>query len=123
MMARGRHGALERRILDLLWDRGESTVREVMDRLDRVHAYTTVMTVLDRLDRKGALAREKDGVAWRYRPVASREEVLGEKMAALFAEGKPEALLLSFLDRAEQVDPQVLDRLDALIKKHRGRRS
>lgn len=121
-MARGRHGALEKRILDLLWDRGDGTVREVMDRLGSSHAYTTVMTVLDRLFKKGALAREKDGAAWRYRPIAAREDVLGEQMAALFAEGKPGPLLQSFLDRAEQVDPQLLDRLDALIKKHRRRK-
>lgn len=124
-MAGTRRGALEKKILNLLWDRGDATVREVLDRLDGSQAYTTVMTVLDRLHKKGALTREKEGQAWRYRPAATREEVLGERMAALLAEApdRPEPLLSSFLDRAEAIDPELLDRLEELIKRHRRRRS
>jgi len=63
--------------MDLLWrwDRG-STVREVVDQLreQRQIAYTTVMTVMDNLHRKGWLVRTREGRAYRYVPVSSREE-------------------------------------------------
>ena len=122
---KNKRGMLEKKILDLLWDHGAATVREVMVRLGSSHAYTTVMTILDRLYKKGALARQKDGQAWRYQPIASRGKVLGERMANLLdqAGGESEPLLMSFIDRAEEIDPEVLDRLEALIKKHRRGKS
>jgi predicted transcriptional regulator len=42
-------GHLESRVMDVLWARGESSVRDVADQLERPLAYTTVMTTLDRL--------------------------------------------------------------------------
>ena len=70
-------GDLEASVMDRLWAwEHPATVREVLDdlRRDRDLAYTTVMTVLDNLHRKGWLTRELDGRAYRYRPVASRQE-------------------------------------------------
>ena len=49
-------GPLEVTVMEILWARGESNVRDVVDRLDRPLAYTTVMTTLDRLFKKGLLA-------------------------------------------------------------------
>lgn len=53
-------GALERAVMDQLWDQGEpQTVRQVHDglRTERELAYTTVMTVLQRLARKGLVTQ------------------------------------------------------------------
>lgn len=57
------------------WDRPVA-VREVLDDLakDRALAYTTVMTVLDNLHGKGLVRRTKEGRAFRYVPLLSREE-------------------------------------------------
>lgn len=76
-------GDLERAVMDVLWDSdGVMTVREVHERLgqDRELAYTTVMTVLDRLAKKKVVTRERDGRAWSYSPVASREEMTAATM-------------------------------------------
>jgi len=43
--------------MQILWSRGESSVREVARELERRLAYTTVMTTLDRLYKKGFLSR------------------------------------------------------------------
>jgi predicted transcriptional regulator len=70
-------GELEAVIMDVVWRWGRpATVREVVEHLrsGRQIAYTTVMTVMDNLHRKGWLAREREGRAYRYEPVASREE-------------------------------------------------
>ena len=65
-------GELEQLIMLVLWrSRTPLLVRDVQEALkgrDRDLAYTTVMTVMDRLAKKGALDRELDGRAWRYRP-------------------------------------------------------
>lgn len=57
------------------WDRPVA-VREVLDDLlrERPLAYTTVMTVLDNLHNKGLVERTKDGRAFKYVPVLTREE-------------------------------------------------
>lgn len=74
-------GELESAILSVLWDgAGKLSVRKVHESLEREQtlAYTTVMTVLDRLFDKGLVARDKDGKAFVYWPVLSREQYLGE---------------------------------------------
>lgn len=116
-------GELERRVLELLWEHGEASVREVTTRLGDNHAYTTVMTVLDRLHTKGAVVRRKEGVAWKYTAAAPRAEVVGDKVARLIVEneGDTEPLLSAFLDRAEALDPGVLDKLEHMIEQRRRR--
>ncbi|MEU3550847.1 BlaI/MecI/CopY family transcriptional regulator [Streptomyces longwoodensis] len=73
-----RLGELEAEIMDRLWSwRRPATVREIVDDINRVRpvAYTTVMTVANILHSKGLLLRgQKEGRAWLYEPVRTREE-------------------------------------------------
>lgn len=118
-------GELESAILGALWDAGEKlSVRDVQGRIGReaVPAYTTVMTVLDRLHDKGLVAREKDGKAFAYWPLLTREAYLGEQAARMLTEldvPVQRNVLMAFLDSAEHADPAVLDELSALIKARR----
>ncbi|WP_437201543.1 BlaI/MecI/CopY family transcriptional regulator [Planctomicrobium sp. SH664] len=67
-------GELE--IMDVIWNRGQSTVQEVCDALERPLAYTTVMTVLKTLElKRGAVRKVKVGRAFVYESVVSRDEV------------------------------------------------
>jgi predicted transcriptional regulator len=63
--------------MEALWSGGESTVREVMEALNRTatkpRAYTTYMTVMARLDGKGLLQRRRAGRTDHYSPAFSRE--------------------------------------------------
>ena len=72
-------GPLESAVMDQMWDRGEATVREIVDDVGKRRdlAYTTVMTIMSRLHEKGLLARERDGKGYVYRPAFSRELVRG----------------------------------------------
>jgi len=109
--------------MDVLWDRGAATVRQVMVHMGDTLAYTTVMTVLARLHGKGRVSRRKEGLAWRYRAAEPREQVLGARAAELLTgEGAAEPLLAAFLDHAEEVDPEVLDTLERMIRQRRGGR-
>jgi predicted transcriptional regulator len=119
-----RPGELEQQIMDILWERGELSVREVRKLLGGDLAYTTVMTVLDRLHAKEVVLRRKDGLAWRYQPRLSREQALADKIVRLVPRdlGDASPLLEAFLDRAEQLDESALDKLEALIRSRRKER-
>lgn len=118
----GRAPDLERRVLGLLWDGGHWSVRDVLDQVGGSLAYTTIATVLDRLHAKGAVERTKHGVAWRYRAASTREETIGAEVASMLGrvDAAPDPLLVAFLDQVEQVDPDALDRLEALLRERRA---
>lgn len=61
-------GPLQARILQALSDRGESSVRDIVDAQSRRSpaAYTTVMTVLDHLYKKGIVTRRLEGKGYQY---------------------------------------------------------
>ena len=112
-------GELEAVVMDRVWEHGGPvTVRELFDELrrERAIAYTTVMSTMDNLHRKGWLARDKEGKAYRYTAVASREEYSAGLMREAMAEaGDTEAVLSHFIAQMDgeqsQVLRAVLDRL------------
>jgi predicted transcriptional regulator len=114
-------GHLELTVMEVLWDRGESNVRDVAGRLDRPLAYTTVMTTLDRLFKKGLLDRRKEERAFFYSPKYSRGEWdamrAGEVISGLFAPDRSSDLLISCLvDAVGQHDAALLDELERKIR-------
>ncbi|HLW99488.1 MAG TPA: BlaI/MecI/CopY family transcriptional regulator [Candidatus Acidoferrales bacterium] len=118
-------GPLEENVMEILWARGESSVREVIQKLERPLAYTTVMTTLDRLFKKGLLTRHKSDRAFVYSPRFSRSEydrARANSLVAGFLYGPGsgrELLLSSFLDAVGQHDREFLADLE---KKIRGER-
>jgi predicted transcriptional regulator len=118
-------GRLEFCLMQILWSRGESNVRDVILQLDRPLAYTTVMTTLDRLYKKGLLERRMPERAFLYSAKISREEWerhrAGSILASLFAGPLParELLVSSFLDAVGQHDAQLLDELEKKIRQKR----
>ncbi len=114
-------GHLEACVMDLMWSRGESNVRDVAEKLDRPLAYTTVMTTLDRLYKKGFLDRRKSDRAFLYSPRLSRrdweQQRAGELVAGFLAGPKPsgEMLISCFLDQVGR-DASLLEDLERKIK-------
>jgi predicted transcriptional regulator len=108
-------GELEAMVMDVLWDRhGWLTPGEVHDTLSRNRslAYTTVMTILVRLWQKGRLERQRDGRAFAYRAVQSREEYAAARMQELLTRvaDRPTALAY-FVDSLPQADRDQLRRV------------
>lgn len=99
-------GELEAAVMDVLWDRGWSTPGEVHEVLstDRPLAYTTVMTILVRLWQKGRVERERDGRAYAYRPVQSREEHAATRMSELLTATRDRPLALTHFLKALSPD-------------------
>ncbi len=117
-------GALERAVMELVWDHGETNVRETCDRLPTSVAYTTVMTTLDRLFKKGLLARRKVGRAFVYRATATRGELEGAVATELVQgllqhDAEPLPILSTLVDAVSDRDRALLDELERLIREKR----
>jgi predicted transcriptional regulator len=118
-------GRLEIKVMEIIWDRGESNVRDVAERLGRPLAYTTVMTTLDRLFKKGLLQRQKSDRAFFYSPRFSRED-WERRRATEFVAGflagprtSRQLLISGLLDAVGRHDAALLDELEKTIQSKR----
>jgi len=108
---------LELAIMNVLWDRGPSTVAEVQPELAGELAYTTVMTMLNVLLRKKKVKRVQDGRAFRYRPIVTRQRATGSAVEDLVARmfgGSAEALLMTLVE-TKGLDSKDLERLSKIV--------
>lgn len=116
-------GTLEVRVLEALWALGrEASVRDVLEAFPDA-AYTTVMTTMERLCRKGVLDRRKDGRAFLYRAVHTREELesrlLARAIEPLLDGGNAQPILSCFVDEISRRDERLLDELERLVREKR----
>lgn len=121
-MVRPRHEnptPAELEVLQVLWERGPSTVREVMTALDghRPRAYTSVMSLMNVMVEKGLLASEPKGRAFVYSVTVSRQKVqsgmVGDLLGRVF-EGSASDLVAHLLQRTEP-DPQEIEEIRKAI--------
>jgi predicted transcriptional regulator len=100
-----RFGELEAAIMDLIWSSGTPVrVREVSEQLNRARplAFNTVQTVMENLYYKGWLGRHKDGRAYWYESVRSRDDYAAGLLAeALAAAGDRAATLVRLVGDLE----------------------
>lgn len=111
--ARRGAGQLESAVLAVLWDAGEPlSPGQVRDRLAAGEgdlSYSTVVTILSRLHEKGALARSRDGRAFRYTPVADKAGLTARRLSALLNRAPDrEAVLSRFVDDLSDGDEALL---------------
>jgi BlaI family penicillinase repressor len=118
-------GALEQQVMDRIWSAGEVSVRDVYESFDGSLAYTTLMTTLDRLFKKGLLERRKEGRAYLYTAVATREELTREAAADVVRSilgddpSAAQPVLSTLVEAVGQRDVELLDELGRLIEKKR----
>lgn len=118
-------GALETRVMDLVWSQHPISVRTACERLGDEHAYTTIMTTMDRLHKKRLLRRHKDGNAFLYEPAMDRAEyqrrVVEAAITPLLEQGAS-PVLAAFVEVAADLDKAHLAELEKLIASHRRRK-
>ena len=109
----------ELRLMKILWDRGESTVAEMVAAIsaEEALAYTSVLTTIRILDTKGYVSHRPGGRAFLYSPCigeieASRSEV--RHVLQRFFGNSRERLLLSLLGD-DEISPGELSRLKEAI--------
>ena len=115
----------ELEILKVLWERGPSTGREVLDVLAarRKRAYTSVMSVLNILASKGQVVRKPQGRAFLYSAKRPREKTLGKMVGSLLGrafEGSAASLVSQLLDQSKPT-PEELDEIRKVIEEYEGR--
>lgn len=103
-------GELE--VLKVLWDRGPSTVRDVMDVLNesRPRAYTSVMSLLSVMTDKGLLVREPQGRAFVYKTRTDRGKTLKRMVGDLLGrafEGQASQLVAHLLDQSKPTSAEL----------------
>ena len=108
-------GPWEAEVLDVLWDAsGWLTPGEVhaVISIRKELAYTTIMTVLSNLCDKGVLERRRDGRAFAYHPVQTREERTASTMtSALRAVENRPVVLTEFVGQLSDADRAQLRRM------------
>jgi predicted transcriptional regulator len=75
----------ELEILQTLWQKGPSTVKQVHDDLKKVKevGYTTTLKLMQIMFEKGLLKREKSGKTHTYTPIVSEEKTKSQLIAKL----------------------------------------
>jgi predicted transcriptional regulator len=106
----------ELRLMEVIWERGASTVADVADTLPQL-AYSTVLTTLRILEEKGYLTHTKEGRAFVYAPVVDRTEASRNAVRHLltrFFGNRPDLLVLNMIED-EAITTDELERLKRLI--------
>jgi predicted transcriptional regulator len=112
----------EWRLMDVIWRKGSATVADVAEALPKQLdlAYNTVLTTMRILEEKGYLrhSKAKEGRAFLYRPVISREKASRSavnQLLARFFGNSAEALVLNLLED-EKLSETELRRIRGLLK-------
>ena len=121
-MTRADHGrppAAELDILNVLWEQGPSTVREVQEALppDRSRGYTTVLKLLQIMHEKGLAARRKTGKAHVYRARVTQRQtqrrITTELLDSLFGGSAGRLAVHALSDR--KASPEELEEIRKLL--------
>lgn len=123
-MARPRHKnptPAELEVLQIIWEHGPSTVREVMNLLKpkRPRAYTSVMSLMNVMAEKGLLNQEPKGRAFIYSAKVSRDKTQSSMLSDLLNrafDGSANALVAHLLQQAEP-NSEELDEIHKTITK------
>ncbi|TDF42247.1 BlaI/MecI/CopY family transcriptional regulator [Alteromonadaceae bacterium M269] len=107
----------EQAIMNILWDKGECSVKEIADTLseDKPTAYTTVQTMCKIIAEKGYAKHRKEGRAFVYSPLITQKDARQGALTSLlnrFFGNSPE-LLAQHLMQETDID---LDDLASLQK-------
>ncbi len=129
-MSTPRFGRVQLQIMQVLWERGKATAREITDALNAAGpiAHSTVQTLLRKLESKGAVAHDVQDRTFIFRSLVQSEKVrqkaTRELVDRLFA-GSPGGLV-SYLLKNERIPLKELEQIRSLInepvKGARGKR-
>ena len=117
-------GTLEKDIMEVLWKRGESSVKDILDKFpaDRNISYSAVITVTNRMTKKGLLKKRKMGKAYFYKPIYDKEqffEMVSKKVVEGISGFSLKSAMVHFVDYMSQMDPDKIEYFSKLIESKR----
>ncbi|WP_232242527.1 BlaI/MecI/CopY family transcriptional regulator [Paenibacillus sp. GSMTC-2017] len=120
-------GALEAKIMQILWSSKPLTIKEVQAQLepDKTVAFNTVMTVMNRLVEKGHLRKEAKARNGLFEPTQTKDQFLEEQTKAV-ATGLIQEFgniaVSQFVEAIEDIEPSLLEQLEKRLLEARERR-
>ncbi len=103
----------EREVLEVLWDRGPLSSREIIEELEsrgKEWSRSTIVTLIQRLEKKGYVESDKSGFAFVFSAAVSREDMMHERISELareFGDGGAANLILSFAERHDFSEAEI----------------
>lgn len=75
-MSHIRFGRMQRRIMQILWERGKANAREITEALNKEEAvaHSTVQTLLRKLEKKGAIAHTVEERTFVFYPLVEEQK-------------------------------------------------
>jgi BlaI family transcriptional regulator, penicillinase repressor len=129
-MRRPKLTRLELQILEILWTRGNASIREVQESFPEPRpAYTTIQTTVYRMETKNAVKRiRKIGNAHLFEPLVSRDtarrRLLDDILSLFGGRAQPMMAQLAEVGKLTREDVRELERTIAQLEKNRkGERS
>lgn len=111
----------ERQIMDILYQMGQATAQEVLDRLDEPPSYSAVRALLRLLEERGHVVHSRDGQRYVYRATVSKHEARSGALAHVvhtFFDGSVEQAVTALVESShEKLTEEELRRLSELIEK------
>ena len=109
----------ELEILQVLWQKGKATVREVHDELSKLRdiGYTTALKLMQIMFEKGLVTRDDSSKTHIYEAAVTREKtqqlMVGKMINSLFS-GSPSELVMQALGN-HQASAEELDEIQKLL--------
>jgi predicted transcriptional regulator len=107
-------------VLQVLWDRGRATIRQITDQLyprGGASQYATVQKLLDRLEAKGCVTRDRSLFVHQFEAAIDRDALIGRRLRAVAETlcGGSFTPLLTHLARVKPLSDEDRRALRALI--------
>ena len=120
-------GELQRAVLEIVWERGEASVHDVLGQLDRRKklAYTTALTVLQKLEKAGWLEHRSEGKSYIYTPTVSREQAGAGSVRGFLSrvfEGDAVAMFQHLIRESDLSDEELSELRRMIDEKRKERR-
>ena len=116
-------GRRERQIMDVIFQFGEASVADVLERLPDPPSYSAVRTMIRLLESKGFLRHRREGTKYIYRPRQSKKSASRSAVRHLiktfFSDSAPDAVAAILDASSEKLSEEDLDSIEQLIDEAR----
>ncbi len=110
---------LELQVLTVLWDRGPSAIREILEAIPdgKPRAYTTILSVVQVMEKKGLVGHRQKGQAHIYHARVKRQNVVQPMLREMVRNvlGGSPAQALQHLLQSTRIDEEELALIRELI--------
>jgi BlaI family penicillinase repressor len=111
----------ETQIMDVIFQLGEATAADIVERLPDPPSYSSIRALLTILEEKGHLTHRREGARYIYNPTLSADKAKQSALSHLvktFFSGSPQQVVATLLS-TNDLSPEDLDELAKLIDEAR----